>query len=386
MTMLNTTDDLAAFCKDAAGYPYVTVDTEFMRRRTYYAKLCLIQLAYPAQHKKSAVLVDPLADDLSFEPLYDLFRNAAVTKVFHSARQDLEILYRESEFFPKPIFDTQLASMVCGLGHQVSYHALIKKVTSKTIDKSSQTTDWAKRPLSKSQKQYALSDVTYLRDAYEYLIAELDRTNRAHWVQEEVENLTDPRTYMIDIDSLWQRIRVRSESPLIFSVLRELVKFREMHAQHRNIPRTWVCKDEVLAQIALSQPTSRLRLGQLHSIGNTADESALAEGILKAVDHGLKVPRSKMPIARRPTDREALAKSPLAALLGVLLKVKAGEAQVASALIATSADLDALAVGKRNLSLLSGWRYEVYGRDALRLCNGEVALIANGESVALIQT
>ena len=234
---ITTTKDLSDFCTHARGFDYVTVDTEFLRERTYYAKLCLIQLAVPGEGPDNAVLVDPIAGEgMSLEPLYDLFRDENVTKVFHAARQDLEIFYVEGGVIPHPLFDTQVAAMVCDFGEQVGYETLVRRIAKASVDKSSRFTDWSRRPLTEAQKKYALADVTHLRDIYEYLSERLDRTKRKPWVEEEMAILRAPETYVVDPDQAWQRVRVRSNAPAFLSIVRELARFRESFAQERNVP------------------------------------------------------------------------------------------------------------------------------------------------------
>ena len=256
---ITTTAELAEFCELAKAQPYVTLDTEFLRERTYYSKLCLIQAALPpASGPKSAggpaVLIDPLVAGLSLEPLYDLFRHKATVKVFHAARQDLEIFFHDAGVFPDPLFDTQIAAMVCGFGEQVGYETLVKKIARQPLDKSSRFTDWSHRPLSDAQAAYALADVTHLRAIYEYLTAQLDKTGRASWVAEEVAVLLDPETYITRPDEAWERVRTRSGSPRFLAIVRELARFRESYAQERDVPRSRVYKDDALIELASTKP------------------------------------------------------------------------------------------------------------------------------------
>ncbi|MBZ0122882.1 MAG: ribonuclease D, partial [Roseovarius sp.] len=255
MTTITTTDELAAFCVRGRDAPYVTVDTEFLRERSYYAQLCLVQLALPGRSDEDAVLVDPIAGQgLSLEPLYELFRDTSVVKVFHAARQDLEIFHVDAGLVPAPLFDTQVAAMVCGFGDQVGYETLVRKVARKSLDKTSRFTDWSRRPLSAAQRAYALADVTHLRDIYEHLSAKLAETGREKWVSEEMEVLKDPETYIVRPEEAWQRIRTRNASGRFLAVVRELARFREAHAQARNIPRNRVFKDEALVELASNKP------------------------------------------------------------------------------------------------------------------------------------
>src|SRR5210317_2257352 len=256
MKTITTTQELSEFCNQAAKGDYVTVDTEFLRERTYYSKLCLIQLALPGKDVKDAVLVDPLADGLSLQPLYELFENENVVKVFHAARQDLEIFYVDAKVIPKPLFDTQVAAMVCGFGDQVGYETLVRKIAKAALDKSSRFTDWSRRPLSDAQKTYALADVTHLRQIYEYLSAQLARSGRSAWMEEELAQLTNADSYIVNPDHAWMRIKMRSSSGRLLAVVRELATFREAYAQERNIPRSRVFKDDALMELASTKPCS----------------------------------------------------------------------------------------------------------------------------------
>ena len=383
MKTLTTTEELAQFCAEAANHDYVTVDTEFLRERTYYSQLCLIQLAMPGEDDSSAVLVDPLAEGLSLEPLYGLFRDTSVIKVFHAARQDLEIFQVDAGVIPEPLFDTQVAAMVCGFGEQVGYETLVKRIAKQPLDKSSRFTDWSRRPLSDAQKKYALADVTHLRQIYEYLDARIRKSNREKWVQEEMQILTDPATYTVDPEDAWQRIRTRTNSGKFLAVLRELAKFREAYAQSRNVPRSRVCKDDALVELASTKPTSMKDLGRSRLLLREARKGDIADGILAAVQAGLDCPPEKHPEV--DTSREKMQVNPaLADLLRVLLKAKSDAEGVAARLIAPTSDLDAMAAGRRDLPALSGWRNEVFGRDALRLCEGKVGLAAKGQQVMIV--
>lgn len=384
MITLTTTEDLADFCQRAKSHPYVTVDTEFLRERTYYSKLCLVQLAFPGEGNENAVLVDPLADGLSLEPLYDLFRDKNVVKVFHAARQDLEIFWVEAHVFPEPLFDTQVAAMVCGFGEQAGYETLVRKIVHEQVDKTSRFTDWSRRPLSDAQKNYALADVTHLRQIYEYLAAELEKTERTRWVAEELQILTNPGTYDIQPDEAWKRVKTRTNSAKFLAIVRELAAFRETHAQTNNVPRSRVYKDDALVELASTKPRTHADLGGSRLLLREARRGAIADGILAAVEKGINCPQNALPQPDR--SREKLQVNPaLADLLRVLLKSKTESSGVAAKLIAPSADLDAIAAGLRDVPALSGWRHEVFGADALRLCDGEIALAARGQSVRVVE-
>ncbi|GFE64118.1 ribonuclease D [Litoreibacter roseus] len=385
MKTLTTTEDLAAFCEHAREFDYVTVDTEFLRERSYYAKLCLIQLAVAGEGEDDAVLVDPIVgSDMSLEPLYDLFRDPNVVKVFHAARQDLEIFYVEGNVIPAPLFDTQVAAMVCDFGEQVGYETLVRKITKGSVDKSSRFTDWSRRPLSDAQKNYALADVTHLREIYEYLSARLDRTKRRAWVEEEMDVLRRPETYVIDPDDAWKRVKVRSTAPRFLAIVRELARFRETYAQTRNVPRSRVFKDDALLELASTKPKNANDLGKSRLLLREARKGDIADGIIAAVEAGLVCPDADLPRAAPQRDKGQI-NAALADLLRVLLKAKAEKAGVAQKLIATASELDDIALGDRDGLALMGWRAEVFGEDALRLCRGEVALSADGASVKIVE-
>jgi ribonuclease D len=382
MQTITTTDALASFCKKAKAGPYVTVDTEFLRERTYYSKLCLVQLALPGEDGE-AVLVDPLASGLSLEPLYDLFRHQDTVKVFHAARQDLEIFFVEGKVFPVPLFDTQIAAMVCGFGDQVGYETLVRKIARQSLDKTSRFTDWSRRPLSDAQKTYAIADVTHLRVIYEFLAKELKRTGRQQWVEEEEAVLLDPETYTNRPEEAWMRVKTRTNSGRFLSVVRELARFREDYAQTRNVPRSRVFKDDALLELASTKPSTVEELGRSRLLLREGRKADIAEGILAAVKAGMAVKPEDYP--KPDTSREQLqVDTALADLLRVLLKAKSEQAGVAPKLIASSGDLDALAAGEQTVPALKGWRGEVFGNDAMRLCRGEIALSAKGGAVRIV--
>lgn len=384
MKTITTTADLADFCTQAAKHPYVTVDTEFLRERTYYSKLCLVQLAMPGEDDSNAVLVDPLADGISLDPLYDLFRDTSVVKVFHAARQDLEIFFVDDEVFPEPLFDTQVAAMVCGFGEQVGYETLVRKICQAGVDKTSRFTDWSRRPLTDAQKTYAVADVTHLRQVYEFLRDKLEESGRARWVMEELEILTNPGTYITAPKDAWKRVKTRTSSPKFLGIVRELAAFREQYAQARNVPRNRVYKDDALVELASLKPTNTEELGRARLLLREARRGDIAEGILQAVKAGSACKPEELPKPDRSRDKLQVNPA-LADLLRVLLKAKTEQAGVAAKLIAPASDLDAIAGGLRDVPALSGWRREVFGNDALRLCNGEIALTAKGNDVKVVE-
>jgi ribonuclease D len=384
MKTLSTTSELAAFCAEAQNHPYVTIDTEFLRERTYYSKLCLLQLAMPGKDDDTAVLVDPLSEGLSLAPLYDLFRDTSVVKVFHAARQDLEIFFVDAGVFPDPLFDTQVAAMVCGFGEQVGYETLVRRIAKKTLDKSSRFTDWSRRPLTDEQKIYALADVTHLRVIYEHLAGMLETSGRTRWVQEELQILTNPVTYITEPDEAWMRVKTRNTSPKFLAIVRELAKFREQYAQSRNIPKTRVYKDDAIVELSSTKPRDLNDLNRSRLLMREARKGDIAQGILTAVQLGLDCPQTLLP--QPDLGREKLQVNPaLSDLLRVLLKSKASDSGVASKLIASSADLDAIAAGLRDVPAMKGWRREVFGEDALRLCEGQIGLAAEGTNIRIIK-
>lgn len=384
MELITETDALARFCATCADQPYVTVDTEFLRERTYYAQLCLVQMARPGKGDEGAVLIDTLSDRLSLEPLYDLFRAPGVVKVFHAARQDLEIFQIEAGVLPAPFFDTQVAAMVCGYGDQVGYETLARQIARASIDKSSRFTDWSRRPLSAAQMAYAAADVTHLRRIYEVLASRLAETGRGAWLEEELAVLTDPETYRTDPDQAWTRLRTRSNAPRFIAALVELAKFRERLAQSKNVPRSRILKDDALLELAASRPKNHDDLGKARLLLREARRGEVADSILAAVAAAEAMPASAIPSSPEQPARKPGAEA-LADLLRVLLKARADAEGVAQRLIASSADLDALAAGELEaVPAMHGWRYEVFGRDAERLRDGEIALSAQGGAVRVV--
>lgn len=386
MKTITTTEGLAAYCAHAKNFPYVTVDTEFLRERTYFAKLCLIQLAVSGDDdEEDAVLVDPIEGaEMSLEPLYELFRDEAVVKVFHAARQDLEIFFVEGGVIPHPLFDTQVAAMVCDFGEQVGYETLVRRISKASVDKTSRFTDWSRRPLTDAQKNYALADVTHLRGIYEYLSERLLRTKRKKWVEEEMDILRTPDTYVVEPDAAWKRVKVRTNAPKFLAIVRELARFRESFAQERNVPRSRIYKDDSLLELASTKPQTEKDLGKSRLLMREARRGDIADGILAAVKAGMACPPEDMPKVPPARDKSQI-NAALADLLRVLLKAKAEEVGIAQKLIATASDLDDIAMGERDGIALRGWRNEVFGTDALRLCRGELALSADGKSVKIIE-
>lgn len=383
MKTITTTEALAEFCTAAKTQPFVTIDTEFLREKTYWSKLCLIQMALPGADGE-AVLIDPIVgEQMSLGPLYDLFAHKTTVKVFHAARQDLEIFFVEGGAFPDPLFDTQVAAMVCGYGEQVGYETLVKKIAKENIDKSSRFTDWSRRPLSDSQEAYALADVTHLRDVYLSLAAQLEKNKRKQWVEEELSVLTDPATYTVTPDAAWKRVKTRTTSGRFLALVKELARFREHYAQSNNVPRSRVMKDDALLELASTRPLNHDDLGRSRLLLREARRGDIAEGILAAVKSGLEMRADDMP--KPDLSHENLQVNPaLADLLRVLLKAKSDSLGVAPKLIANASELDAIAAGERDLSSLMGWRAKAFGDDAMRLCRGEIALSAKGHQVVVV--
>lgn len=384
MQVVTDSDTLAELCARFKKAPYVTVDTEFMRERTYWSQLCLVQLAVPGDGPGDAVIVDPLAEGIDLTPLYSLMAARDVVKVFHAARQDVEIFYHLGGVIPRPLFDTQVAAMVCGYGEQVGYETLVRKLAKAEVDKSSRFTDWAKRPLSKKQLAYALADVTHLRTIYEALSARIAETGRSEWVAEEIGILTDPATYTVDPETVWKRVKARSSSPRFLAVVRELARWRELTAQARDVPRTRVMKDEALVEIATAQPTSPEELHTLRLVQREARKPEATAEILEAVKAGLSCPEDRLPRLPKPTQRRE-GSAAVADLLKVLLKARSDHLGIASKLLASSSDLEALA-GEEDpdLPVLKGWRFEAFGRDALKLKEGKLAIAAGPQGIEII--
>ena len=376
--------ELNEFCRKAEEHPFVTIDTEFLRERTYYSKLCLLQLAVPGGGPDDAVLVDTLSPAMGLEPLYQLFRNTSVVKVFHAARQDLEIFWHDAKTLPTPLFDTQVAAMVCGFGEQVGYETLVRKILREEVDKSSRFTDWSRRPLTEAQKNYAISDVTHLRGVYLFLKAELERRDRVSWVIEETLMLSNPAIYQVMPLDAWKRIKTRTNSSKFLAFIRELAAFRETYAQSKNVPRNRVMKDDALLELASSKPSTVDDLSKSRLILREARKGEIADGILTAIKTVTMMEPENFPDS--PKINEKLQVNPaLADLLRVLLKAKSEQSDVAQKMIANVAELDALAAGERDLPSLKGWRLGVFGAEALRLCNGQVGLAVRGNKVKLFE-
>ena len=384
MKTITKTSELKDFCDRAADEKYITIDTEFLRERTYFSKLCLVQLAIPGDENENAVIVDTLVNNLDLSPLYEVFKNPNVVKVFHAARQDLEIFYLDSGIFPYPLFDTQIAAMVCGFGDQIAYETLVRQLAKQTLDKSSRFTDLSRRPLTDAQKKYALADVTHLRIIYETLSEKLLKTKRLKWVDEELKILISPKTYDFDPKNAWRRLKTKSNSRRFLGLAASLAEFREVFAQTKNIPRNRVIKDDALLELASNKPKTFDELSKSRLLLREARKGEIASGLLGAIEKGLNIPDEELPEKKERLDKGIL-NSALSDLLRVLLKACSESSGVASKLIASASDLDALAAGDRSISALNGWRFEVFGKSALELCDGKIGLVAEGNKVKTFQ-
>ncbi|ULJ73903.1 MULTISPECIES: ribonuclease D [Rhizobium] len=376
--MIETTAELAAACKELAKSDFITIDTEFLRETTFWPELCLIQMA----SLTTEVIIDPLAKGIDLAPFFELMANPNVLKVFHAARQDIEIIFHRGGLIPHPIFDTQVAAMVCGFGDSVSYDQLISRTKGVQIDKSSRFTDWSRRPLSEKQLDYALADVTHLRDAYLYLKAELEREGRSSWLSEEMDILESRETYDMHPDDAWQRLKMRLRKPQELATLKYVAAWREREARSRNVPRSRVLKDDAIYEIAQQQPKDTEALSRLRTIPKGWERSAAGTAVLEAVNTALALPKAEMPHVPRHTQAPEGAAAAVE-LLKVLLKLISEKHGVAPKVIANSEDLDKIAADgeKAEVAALSGWRRELFGAPALQLIKGEIALRFVGKKV-----
>jgi len=382
MILISDTATLTAFCQKLARAEFITVDTEFMREKTYWPQLCLVQLGGPDE----AAAIDPMAEGIDLAPLYELMQNTKVLKVFHAARQDIEIFLHLSGKVPAPLFDTQVAAMVCGFGDSVSYETLATQLARARIDKSMRFTDWSRRPLTDKQLHYALSDVTHLRIAYEKLKARLERDGRAEWVAEEMAQLADPKTYIVEPDEAWRRLKSRSSSPRFLMVLKELAAWREREAREKDLPRQRMLKDDSLMEIAAQAPSSVDELAHTRGLSRNAAEGKMGTALLAAVARALATPEDQWP---QPMERVELPRGlgPVVDLLKVLLKLKGDQHDVAQRLIASSSDLEWIAADDNaDVPAMHGWRRGLFGDDALKLKHGQLglALATDGKGLRLI--
>jgi ribonuclease D len=380
MDLITTTDELAAACARLAQNPFVTVDTEFLRETTSYPQLCVAQIA----SNDEAVVIDALAPGLDLEPFFDLMANERVTKVFHAARQDIEIVWHRANLIPHPIFDTQVAAMVLGYGDSISYDQLVQRITGDALDKSHRFTDWTRRPLSKAQIDYAVSDVTHLRQVYLKLLADLESRGRAGWVQEEMDILTSPDTYRMEPEHAWKRLRTRVRKPKELAVLMEVAAWREREAKSRDVPRGRVLKDDAVADIAVQAPTTAERLSQLRSLPKGFERSKAGQDIIEAVKRGLARDPRTLPTLQRA--KPAANGGATVELLKVLLRMTSEQHAVAAKIVATVDDLEQIAADDNaNVPALKGWRRELFGEKALALKQGRLALALEKERVTAIE-
>ena len=381
MTPITTTDELAAFCDKLKGQPFVAVDTEFMRETTYWPKLCLIQAAAPSAEAN----IDPLAEGMDLEPFLEILRDETILKVFHAARQDVEI-FNNLQAMPRPLFDTQVAGMAAGFGEQIAYDALVRQMLKIELDKSSRFTDWARRPLSDNQLTYALADVTHLAALYPILHDRLATEGRLGWVTDEMANLTDPAIYDVEPENAWKRLRPRKHTAKYMAVYKAVAAWRERTAQARDQPRGRIIKDDAIDEIATQAPTDADQLDRLRSVPKGFSGSRFGPDLLAAIREALKDPEAYAPVVERSRTSASPAAGAVVELLKVLLKARAEEAGVASKLIATVSDLEQIANDDdAETSALKGWRREAFGEDALRLKRGELALVLDGARVRVVE-
>ncbi|MCP5432574.1 MAG: ribonuclease D [Alphaproteobacteria bacterium] len=370
MQIVTSTSELDVLTARLSRGAYVTIDTEFMRDATYWPKLCLVQLA----GEGTEAIVDPLADGIDLAPLLALLAETRVVKVFHAARQDIEIFFHLTGEIPAPVFDTQVAAMVCGFGDSVAYDTLARQLAGADIDKSSRFTDWSRRPLSEKQLTYALGDVTHLRTVYAELARRLEATGRADWLAEEMAVLTSPETYRLDPATAWKRLKLRSQNRRFLAIAAEVAAWREVEAQKRDLPRPRILKDEAITEVAASAPESVAELSQLRAVPRGIAEGRMGEAILKAVARAKALPKHELPEAGEPRAR-AEAPAHVVELLKVLLRIKAEAHGVAAKLIASSADLEKLALDDgAAIPALAGWRREIFGAEAIELKHGRLLL------------
>lgn len=381
MTPITTTAELAAFCDKIKGQPFVAVDTEFMRETTYWPKLCLIQAAAPS----AEATIDPLADGLDLEPFLEIMRDASILKVFHAARQDVEI-FNNLQAMPRPLFDTQVAGMAAGFGEQIAYDALVRQMLKIELDKSSRFTDWARRPLTDNQLTYALADVTHLAKLFPMLRDRLEREGRLAWVQDEMNDLTDPANYDVEPENAWKRLRPRRHTAKYLAVYRAVAAWRERTAQLRDQPRGRILKDEAIDEIATQGPTDAEGLDRLRSVPKGFSGSRFGPDLIASIREALKDPEAYAPVVEKPRQSASPAAGAVVELLKVLLKARAEEANVASKLIATVSDLEQIANDdEADVAALKGWRREAFGEDALKLKRGELALVLDGARVRVVE-
>jgi len=379
--LINENISLRAFCDTLAGSEFISVDTEFLREKTYWPKLCVLQIAGP----ESAVAIDTLSENIDLSPVFRLLNDKNIVKVFHAGRQDLEIFFHLTGTIPVSIFDTQVAAMVCGFGDSISYEHLVQKLTGSTIDKSSRFTDWSLRPLSSKQIDYAISDVTHLRVIYEKLSLDLKKSGRSDWITEEMEILTLPGTYSLKPKDAYKRVKSKLTSPRFLAILREIAAWREIKAQQRNVPRNRILRDETLVEIASQKPSNINQLSRIRGLNHNITKNQFGKEILSAVALGKTIPDSMCPLSPAKKDLPK-GMGAISDLLKVLLKFKCEEYQVAAKLLATSSDIDQIAAygSEAPVRALRGWRREIFGDDALKLLSGDMHFIVENKKLKLV--
>ena len=380
MRIITSTDDLKAFVAELADVPYLALDTEFMRDQTYWPKLCLLQIAAPGH----AAIVDPLADGIDLAPFYELIKSPKIVKVLHASRQDIEIFHQKGGVIPDPLFDTQVAAMVCGHGDAASYETLARKIAHVEIDKSSRFTDWSRRPLTNKQLEYALADVTHLCTIYEALSAELKRAGRESWVAEEIKALQNPGLYTLDPANAWKRLKARTTSKRFIAQLAAIAAWREREAQTRDIPRGRVLKDEALLEIAAHPPDTAEGLERIRAIPKGFGASRLGKTLMEAIEHGRSAPPPSDIEPEKPRRKREPSQAAID-LLKTLLRLRAEDAHVAPRLIANADDIESVAAFEdEGIAALRGWRAEVFGNDAIALRKGELGIaLSNGRAIVV---
>lgn len=380
MQIIKTTEKLTALCERLVDHPYITIDTEFLRENTFWPILCLVQIA----SEDESAIIDPLEKGIDLSPLFELLQNEKVLKVFHAGRQDLEIFHHLTGNVPSPLFDTQVAAMVCGFGESVGYDTLVTRVVGKGIDKSSRFTDWSRRPLTDRQLQYAEADVTHLRDVYKYLVKELEKSDRSEWLASEMEILLSPETYFMPPGKAWRKIKARNNKPRFLAILQATAEWREKQAHLQDIPRNRILRDEALLEISANPPRNAEKLSHVRGIGKKFAEGKMGKGLLSAIDKGRTLPDDQCPqVAQKTPPPKGLG--PMMDLLKVLLKMRCEEEGVAQKLVCNTSDLEKIAANsKADVPALNGWRFELFGKHALALKTGKVAFTVANNKIKII--
>lgn len=379
MTLITDSQQLKTLCEELKNEEYITVDTEFLRDKSYYPKLCLIQIA----SEKTAFAIDPLAEGINLEPLFEIFADTNIVKVFHSARQDIEIIINMAGKVPQPLFDTQVAAMVCGFGASASYAMLVSEIANKNIDKSSRFTDWSRRPLSEAQLEYAISDVTHLRDVYKALKRDVEENNRESWLKEEMAGLVNPDNYIVNVETVWEKLKPKGASRRFLGVLKELAKWRELTAQKLNRPKGHIVKDAALLELAAIAPASIDALRAVRGLGSM--KKNIEDEILEAISRGRNTPENELPERKKHVKKNNTNEA-FAELLRVLLKACCEGGNVAEKLVASGDELKLIASGGGEDShIFHGWRYDLFGKYIKPLQEGKVALCVKDGRVEILE-